>query len=106
MSISLSAYFVGIGAKRISEVEIKPETSNQHEFNGITDFRYLLGSDKKEFIGKFFYFGNGEEDSIVDSGNLTWYDARERHPKRTEYRLYYFLKPRSNYLLDFISLYQ
>ena len=44
MSISLSAYFVGIGAKRISEVEIKPETSNQHEFKNLISCDVLNGS--------------------------------------------------------------
>jgi len=85
----LSKYFSGIGAKRLSEVEIEPTTSNQHEFNGISDFKKIFGTEKINFKGHFIYLADNEERIAKDSGTLTWYDARENHPKRTEYRLYY-----------------
>ncbi len=88
MSNSISRYFSGIAAKRLTEVEIT-EISNQHEFNGISQLKEIFGSDKIKFNGKFILF-NDEEDKIIEAeGSLTWYDARENHASRTEYRLYY-----------------
>ncbi|MEO8398271.1 MAG: type II restriction endonuclease [Ignavibacteriaceae bacterium] len=89
MSTNLSKYFKGIGAKRLSEVEIKPDISNQHEFNGINEFREIFGDEKIKFNGKFILLSDDEEKTIEQDGTLTWYDARERHLTRTEYRLYY-----------------
>jgi len=85
----LSKYFFGIGAKRISSVEVNPKTSNQHEFNGINEFRTIFGSTKKQFKGKFIYLTDDPEETLIEEGILTWYDARENHPTRTEFRLYY-----------------
>lgn len=88
MSNSLSKYFSGIAAKRLSQVEIKP-TSNQHEFNGIVEMKEIFGTEKFNFKGKFILLSD-EEDKIVEAdAGLTWYDAREKHATRTEYRLYY-----------------
>lgn len=88
MSNSLSKYFSGIAAKRLSQVEIMP-TSNQHEFNGIMEMKEIFGTEKFNFKGKFILLSD-EEDKIIEAdGGLTWYDARERHATRTEYRLYY-----------------
>lgn len=89
MATNLSNYFKGIGAKRLSEVEIKPDISNQHEFNGINEFREIFGDEKIKFNGKFIFLSDDEEKTIEQDGTLTWYDAREKHPTRTEYRLYY-----------------
>jgi hypothetical protein len=88
MSNSLSKYFSGIAAKRLSQVEIKP-TSNQHEFNGIVEMKEVFGTEKFNFKGKFILLAD-EQDKIIEAdGGLTWYDAREKHATRTEYRLYY-----------------
>lgn len=89
MRYLLSKYFQGIGVKRLSDVEIKPQISNQHEFNGITAFKGILGTSRKTFKGHFIYLSDEEENIIEDYGNLTWYDARENHPTRSEFRLYY-----------------
>lgn len=89
MRYLLSKYFQGIGVKRLSDVEIKPHISNQHEFNGITAFKRILGTSRKTFKGHFIYLSDEEENIIEDYGSLTWYDARENHPTRSEFRLYY-----------------
>ncbi len=86
---SISKIIQGIGAKRLSDVEVNPNTSNQHEFNGISKFKEIFGEDRQEFIGKFVYLGEKEDHIVEDSVKLTWYDARENHATRTEYRLYY-----------------
>jgi len=85
----LSSYFEGVAIKQLSAVEANPSVSNQHEFNGVGRLKRLLGTGRKHFSARFIYLGEDENDTIVDTGNVTWYDAREAHPTRSEYRLYY-----------------
>lgn len=89
MSNPLSKYFIAAGAKRVSVVETDPHISNQHEFNGILGFRDIFGSEKISFETKFLYLPDEDEGQLLETGHLTWYDARENHPKRSEFRLYY-----------------
>jgi hypothetical protein len=85
----LSKYFKGIVAKKLSEVEVDPQVSNQHEFNGINEFKSILGAEKYTYEGVFIYLTDNEEDTLKELGSLTWYNARENHPTRNEFRLYY-----------------
>ena len=85
----LGDYFEGVAWKRLSIVETNPERSNQREFNGIIDFKEILGSARRNFSAHFFYFGDKEEDICRDQGTLTWYDARKDDLKRSEHRLYF-----------------
>lgn len=71
--------------KTLSAVEARPERSNQHEFNGVTALKSVFGTDRSEFNVQFSVRG----ESTVDQANVTWYDAREEHPTRSEYRLYF-----------------
>lgn len=88
--LKLSEYFKGVVIKRLSDVEINAAVSNQHELNGVTPFRELFGDDKVEGIRtEYIYFDDIEESTLRADGSMTWYDARENHPTRTEYRLYY-----------------
>jgi hypothetical protein len=89
MPSPLSKYFTGIGAKRLSNVEVNPDVSHQHEFNGIIGFKAIFGTEKIDFKGRFIYLSDHREQILEDSGKLTWYDSRENDPKRTEHRLYY-----------------
>lgn len=86
---SLSDHFTGIAAKRLTAVEADNAVSNQHEFNGVSALRTLLGSKKFEQRQSRFIWLGGENESISDDAPVTWYDARERHPTRTEWRLYF-----------------
>ena len=85
----LADYFDGIGFKRLKPVEIDPEVSHEHEFNGIDQFRKLLGADKRSLSCRVIYLSDDEDEIIEDRVELTWYDARLNHPTRSEYRLYY-----------------
>jgi len=85
----LSGYFKGVGVKRLRNVEIKKSVSNQHEFNGIHEFKTLFGSERSQYNAHFIYLADEEDDIIQSQSQLTWYDARENNKKRTEYRLYY-----------------
>jgi hypothetical protein len=89
MSNPLSKYFIAAGAKRLSAVETDPHISNQHEFNGILGFKNIFGSEKINFKTKFLYLPDEDDEQLLETGHLTWYDARENHPKRSEFRLYY-----------------
>ncbi len=89
MSSPLSEFFTGVGVKRLSQVEVASALSNQHEFNGINEFRTIFGSEKRKFNTKYIYLADDEEKLLEADGFMTWYDARENHPSRTEYRLYY-----------------
>jgi hypothetical protein len=86
---TLSRYFEGVAVKRLSAVEADATRSNQHEFNGITGFREVLGVDRRVFESTFIHF---DEDGVPTeaSATATWYDARANNLNRNaEYRLYY-----------------
>jgi hypothetical protein len=92
----LSQYFDGVAAKVLSEVEANILVSHQHEFNGVEGLRKMLGepSGKVKYRAKCMYFIDYEDEPIIEDGELTWYDARqkareERNIQRTEYRLYF-----------------
>lgn len=78
--------------KILSSVEASPVASNQHELNGVSQFQAIFGTG--EFRGPAeFRYNNG---AIVSHANVTWYNSREAHPTRTEYRLYF----QSNAVMD------
>jgi len=85
---SLSSHFEAIAAKALSAVEASRAASNQHEFNGVNQLKKMLGPDRKTIPARFIYLDEKETDSVIDE-TVTWYDARERHPTRSEYRLYF-----------------
>ncbi len=75
--------------KTLSAVEAEAPRSNQHEFNGVTQLRNLFGDNRISVNASFSIRGRAE---VYDT-NLTWYDARENHPTRSEYRLYFQSSP-------------
>ncbi|MFW6152526.1 MAG: type II restriction endonuclease [Verrucomicrobiota bacterium] len=89
-ALQLSEYFSCVVIKRLSEVEVNVAQSNQHELNGVAPFHELFGEHKRENIPvDLFYFDDYQDDTLRADGALTWYDAREKHPTRQEFRLYY-----------------
>lgn len=91
MTRELSEWFTGAAAKRLSEVEINPVRSNQHEFQATRLVRAFLGesSDKRTMPTRFVYLDDEVEPLVADSW-VTYYDARANNPERNaEYRLYY-----------------
>ncbi|MFA0117060.1 type II restriction endonuclease [Vibrio breoganii] len=71
--------------KTLSAVEAEPNRSNQHELNGVAQLKNILGLSRQSFDASFSI--RGQDGHIVRS--VTWYDARENHPTRSEYRLYF-----------------
>ncbi len=85
----LSEYFSGVAAKKLSAVEADPGASNQHELNGVSKLKRILGLEKKTMRARFVYVSDSDDASKSADGFLTWYDARENHPTRSEHRLYF-----------------
>lgn len=85
----LSEYFKGFAVKKLSEVEVNPKKSNQHEFQGISALKRILGLERIETNAQFIYFSDFEDDIVFDESKLTWYDSRENQPTRSEYRMYF-----------------
>lgn len=90
ISSVLADHFSGAASKTLSAVEADVARSNQHEFNGTAALKALFGESGKETMpARFFRFREEDETALTADGFLTWYDARERHPTRSEYRLYF-----------------
>lgn len=85
----LSEYFSGVAAKTLSAVEADPGTSNQHEFNGVSKLKSILGLEKRTMPARFVHLSDDADIPDASDGFLTWYDAREHHPTRSEHRLYF-----------------
>ena len=85
----LSEYFVDVAYKRLSAVEALRHRSNQHEFDGVGGLKKMLGAARGTYGANFLYLCDDGSEPIKDTGFLTWYDAREAHPTRSEYRLYF-----------------
>jgi hypothetical protein len=87
----LSQYFQGVAAKDLSAVEADLVRSHQHEFNGVDGLKKVLGQavGKKTFPARFVYLCDHDDEPVLADGFLTWYDARENHPTRSEHRLYF-----------------
>jgi len=75
--------------KTLSAVEAEPNKSNQHEFNGVVQLKNIFGEERFTVNASFSIRGRSE---TYVSG-LTWYDAREAHATRSEYRLYFQSNP-------------
>lgn len=102
----LSQYFEGVAAKMLSVVEADSDKSNQHEFNGVRMLKDIFGAPEGKLqIPTQFLYLNDESEPIDSKGFLTWYDAREKHPSRTEWRLYYSSNDVSRYMAAEDSLF-
>ena len=86
---SLSQYFHGVTAKKLSAVEADSTVSRQHEFNATVEMKKLFGPERRSFEGTVFLYLSDEKETVKSFGKLTWYDARENHPTRSEYRIFY-----------------
>ena len=75
----------GEASKVLSLVEVTPNASNQHELNGIAEFKQLFGTSKFKQLADFVT----ADGSVSATAEVTWYDARVAHETRSEYRLYF-----------------
>jgi len=81
---------VGVAVKPLVTVDLPERGSHQHEFNGVQQLREILGLEKiKDGLIRWFVLRDAEDEFVSIESRYTWYDAREAHASRTEWRLYY-----------------
>ena len=82
---------INSAAKTLTSVECnKLRTINQHEFQGGSNLRAILGYNDITDIPTKFTFANNVGDILSSAGYLTRYDAQRNSSNRSwEYRLYY-----------------
>lgn len=92
MMTKSSVYLKQSCIKTLTAVEAERNRSNQHEFNGVTQLKQIFGLNR--IISDAEFSIRGTDISLTDT--ITWYDARENTPDRSEHRLYF----RDNYVMD------
>lgn len=75
--------------KELVRVDLPEKGSNQHEIDGVRALRDFFGTNEKVKTEVTWHYFAENAEPIEEIGDLTFYDARERHPTRTEWRLYY-----------------
>lgn len=87
----LSEHFSGVAIKTLSSVEADILASNQHEFNGVEALKAIFGTatGKQRYMARFLYLEDESDSPVTADTQVTWYDAREAHPTRSEHRLYF-----------------
>jgi restriction endonuclease EcoRII-like protein len=90
----ISDYFEGVGVKRLSAVDARPDSSNQHEIGTTKKMRGdFLGYKKTKFPAVYIWLGQ-DQDGISVEEWATYYDCREQDESRgPEWRLYYPSSP-------------
>ncbi|MXX65547.1 MAG: type II restriction endonuclease [Chloroflexi bacterium] len=81
-----------VALKRLSEVEVDPESSNQHELNGVSAIKQLLGTptDVMTIPEVEWVLLRDDGRHLRERHTLSWYDSRRGNPHRSaEWRLYY-----------------
>ena len=76
----LSQYFSGVAIKRLTSVEANPYSSNQHEFNGVSDLKKIFGkaNGKIRFDTKFLYFNDYDDEPVAaDDALIAWLEREE-----------------------------
>ncbi len=91
----LSEFFTGVAMKTLSAVEANAARSNQHEYNGAKGLMQVFGraTGKHVYKALYIYLSDGDDEPVVANGTVTWYDARQNHPTRSEHRLYFPTTP-------------
>jgi hypothetical protein len=82
-----------VAVKRLSAVETSAKVSNQHELNGSSALRLILGDQQRTDFPVRWLFLADESEPVEEAHDCSWYDARKNSPDRTEWRLYYRGQP-------------
>jgi hypothetical protein len=75
--------------KELVRVDLPARGSNQHEIDGVRALREFFGTSAKSHGEMTWHYFADDAEPAEDVGEFTFYDAREKHPMRTEWRLYY-----------------
>jgi len=86
---SLFKSYKAVTHKVLAPVDLPHAGSNQHELNGVSSLKDFFGTSER-VKGEIFwtYYIDGLEPQY-SQGGFTFYDARENHPVRSEWRLFY-----------------
>lgn len=90
----LSEHFSGVSVKKLSDVEVNPGSSNQHELGTNKRLRNILGTpengDTWHYDTELIYLDESQDKTVSDRLRLSYYDSRRNNPDRSpEYRMYY-----------------
>lgn len=85
----LSELFEGVVAKTLTLVETVTAKSNQHEFQGIRQFRQLFGTEDRRRIVTRFISLSDDQESRSEDGFMSWSNVRKGKPRAPEFHLYY-----------------
>ena len=97
MPENLSSVFTAIAYKKLVPIDLPgrgPGHGHQHELDGVARLREFFREGPLSGDITWHYFSD-DQDVLSEAGYFKFYDARENHPTRTEWRLYYsgeFLK--------------
>lgn len=81
---------VRVFMKRLVEVEVNPQRSNQHEFNaGVLRRELGFQGDPTRGHVEFLFYNSDQAEPVAVRESYTLYDARRDTPQRTEWRMYY-----------------
>ncbi len=90
MDARLERTFVGVDGKRLAAVEcISMGSSNQHELNASRHMVAMLGTGRRKGMPCTYVRLGAEDEILVEESTITYYDARENHPTRSEHRMTY-----------------
>lgn len=87
--VNLSSIFTNVAHKTLVAVDLPDMGSNQHELNGVHTLRDFFGVGGRTHGKMSWHYFADDQDPLQETTDFTFYDARENHPTRTEWRLYY-----------------
>jgi restriction endonuclease EcoRII-like protein len=87
--VNLSFIFTNVAHKTLVAVDLPNMRSNQHELNGVQALKEFFGTGERTRGTISWYYFADDQEPIHEETEFTFYDARENHPTRTEWRLYY-----------------
>ncbi len=91
--------------KRLADVEVNPQRSNQHEFNAGGIRRELgFGHDRTRGEVEIHFYKEDGAEPVAVSGGHTLYDARRNDPRRSEWRMYYDMRLAEHARVDDLML--
>lgn len=63
--------------------------SHQHELNGVQAVQQFFGTSERQTGTISWHYFADDQEPLQETTQYTFYDSRENHPTRTEWRLYY-----------------
>ncbi|QDG52095.1 hypothetical protein FIV42_15490 [Persicimonas caeni] len=78
-----------IAVRHLRPIDLPNSSSNQHEIQGVTALRQLLGEEEQQLDCHWRLFWKDGSVRKDFDGRVKWYDARASSPRRSEWRLYY-----------------